>query len=169
MTARAGLTNSLRNSLRELAILAIAVVLLIAANAQFGPEIAGMAALGPLIILQFWRDERPDTARWRAVLRIGALRPPDRRPCSQPGHSILERVVARRSRHSSLYRRACLVSTAASWIMVGCSGICHGLADRPSDRSASCVEDGVDARPQCRHDDRGLPRPCSNHVRRRHG
>ena len=71
MTARAGLTNSVRNSLGELAILAIAVVLLIAANAQFGPEIAGMAALAPLIILQFWRDERPDTARWRAVLRIG--------------------------------------------------------------------------------------------------
>ncbi|MBR1217510.1 L-lactate permease [Bradyrhizobium sp. U87765 SZCCT0131] len=71
MTARAGLTNSVRNSATELATLVIAVGLLLLANAQFGPEIAGMAALAPLILLQFWRNERPDAARWRAMLQIG--------------------------------------------------------------------------------------------------
>jgi lactate permease len=71
MAKAAGLANSLRNSLTEVAILAIAVVLLIAANAQFGPEIAGMAALAPLIVFQFWSNERPDAARWRTMLGIG--------------------------------------------------------------------------------------------------
>lgn len=71
MTALAGLANSPGNSLKELATLAVAVALLIAANAQFGPEIAGMAALGPLIVVQFWLDERPDAKRWSSLLRIG--------------------------------------------------------------------------------------------------
>lgn len=51
-------------------VIAIAATL-IAANAAVGPEIAAMLALGPLIVLRFWLDERPDAATWRALLRVG--------------------------------------------------------------------------------------------------
>ncbi|MBA5845000.1 hypothetical protein, partial [Escherichia coli] len=30
-----------------------------------------LVALGPFIVLQFWRAERPDRARWRLTLHVG--------------------------------------------------------------------------------------------------
>lgn len=44
---------------------------LVAANALFGPEVAALAALGPLIVARFLMDGRPDRARWRSALRVG--------------------------------------------------------------------------------------------------
>ena len=45
--------------------------LLIAANAMFGPEVAGLAALGPLIVARFLMDEKPDRDRWKSAIRVG--------------------------------------------------------------------------------------------------
>jgi lactate permease len=55
----------------ELAWVTASVIALVAANAWVGPEIAAMLALGPLIVLRFWFDEKPDATKWRAVLQIG--------------------------------------------------------------------------------------------------
>jgi lactate permease len=71
MAASAGLGGLGKNSLIELIWVISAAALLILANQLFGPEIAAMAALGPLIVLQFWIDERPDRARWISTLRVG--------------------------------------------------------------------------------------------------
>ncbi|HEV7369277.1 L-lactate permease [Arenibaculum sp.] len=70
MAAAAGLENNVRHMLADLAWMAAALLLLIAANQRLGPEIAGMAALGPLVALQFWRDERPDEGRWKSALGV---------------------------------------------------------------------------------------------------
>ena len=45
--------------------------LLVAANALFGPEVAALAALGPLIVARFLLSGRPDRDQWRSALRIG--------------------------------------------------------------------------------------------------
>ncbi|NDV89440.1 hypothetical protein GTW51_22605 [Aurantimonas aggregata] len=71
MAASAGLERNIRHLMRELAWTIGALALLIAANYQLGPEVAGMAASGPLIVLQFWLDERPDRKRWRSMLAFG--------------------------------------------------------------------------------------------------
>jgi lactate permease len=71
MAGSAGLGGVGKNSLIELIWVMSAAALLILANQLFGPEIAAMAALGPLIVLQFWIDERPDLARWVSTLRVG--------------------------------------------------------------------------------------------------
>jgi lactate permease len=71
MAASAGLINSIGNAVSELVTLTLALALLILANAWLGPEIAGMAALGPLIVIHFWWNERPDAARWRSAFKTG--------------------------------------------------------------------------------------------------
>lgn len=71
MAPAAGLEAGVRHWLVELGWVLAGLALLVLANHQFGPEIAGMAALGPLILVQFWRDERPDRARWRSLIPIG--------------------------------------------------------------------------------------------------
>ena len=45
--------------------------LLVAANALFGPEVAALAALGPLIVAHFLLNGRPDRDQRRSALRIG--------------------------------------------------------------------------------------------------
>ena len=70
MTTAAGLVNSIRNSLVELAAVLAGLGLLLLANFAFGPEVAAMTALGPLIIVWFWGNERPNAARWQSTLRI---------------------------------------------------------------------------------------------------
>lgn len=45
--------------------------LLVAANALFGPEVAALAALGPLIVIRFLSNGRPDRDQWQSALRIG--------------------------------------------------------------------------------------------------
>ena len=45
--------------------------LLIGSNAMFGPEVAALAALGPLIVVRFLTDGRPDPDQWRSALRVG--------------------------------------------------------------------------------------------------
>ena len=50
---------------------AAAAGLLVAANAVFGPEVAALAALGPLIVARFLMNGRPDREQWRSALRVG--------------------------------------------------------------------------------------------------
>jgi lactate permease len=57
--------------LAEALWLAAAAVLLVAANIAIGPEVAALAALGPLLIVRFVLHEQPDRAQWRAALRTG--------------------------------------------------------------------------------------------------
>ncbi|MBN8938293.1 MAG: L-lactate permease [Rhizobiales bacterium] len=71
MAKAAGLEGSGRLLATELAWVLATAVLLILTNRQLGPEIAALVALGPLIVLQFWRDERPDRAAWLSTLRVG--------------------------------------------------------------------------------------------------
>lgn len=71
LAAAAGLGGSGRDLAIEFAWVLATALLLILANQRLGPEIAALAALGPLIVLQFWRDERPDRARWLSTLRVG--------------------------------------------------------------------------------------------------
>jgi lactate permease len=67
----AGLRATRANLGGELGWVMTAIMLLVAANVVLGPEIAAMAALGPLIVFRFWLDERPDRERWQAAARIG--------------------------------------------------------------------------------------------------
>ncbi|MGL4288443.1 MAG: L-lactate permease [Phreatobacter sp.] len=71
MAKAAGLNGSGKIRATELAWVMAMAVLLIPANWLLGPEIAALVALGPLIVLQFWRAERPDRARWRSTLHVG--------------------------------------------------------------------------------------------------
>lgn len=71
MAMDAGLPGDPGERLREGAwVLAIAVLLPLA-NRAVGAEVAALATLGPLLALRFWREERPDQARWRAATRLG--------------------------------------------------------------------------------------------------
>ena len=45
--------------------------LLIAANAMFGPEVAALAALGPLIVARFLIGGKPNHDQWRSAIRVG--------------------------------------------------------------------------------------------------
>lgn len=45
--------------------------LLVLANAKLGPEIAGMAALGPIILLRFAFADRPSSDKWLSAIHIG--------------------------------------------------------------------------------------------------
>ncbi|MCP3471070.1 hypothetical protein NLM33_12110 [Bradyrhizobium sp. CCGUVB1N3] len=72
MAGEAGVSaSSYLIHLQEAMWVLLVSVLLIIANQFLGPEIAGMAALGPVILLRFWRDEKPDRRRWLSALRIG--------------------------------------------------------------------------------------------------
>jgi lactate permease len=71
LAAAAELAGSNAIRAQEAAWLLLALGSLVCANRFLGPEIAGMAALGPLIVLRFWRDERPDGKAWRSAFRVG--------------------------------------------------------------------------------------------------
>ena len=67
----AGLVGGRRQQAAELAWTAAMLAALWLANNGLGPETAALAALGPLVILRFWHDERPGRARWLALLPVG--------------------------------------------------------------------------------------------------
>ncbi len=68
-TARqAGLGARWTVALAELAWLAAGLLCLTLATRYLGPEVALLAAFGPLIVLRYWRDARPTPAQWRAAL-----------------------------------------------------------------------------------------------------
>lgn len=71
MTASAGLPVPRADLLQELAYVLITAALLIIANVLFGPEIAAMAAVGPVIVVRFWREDSPDREHWMSALRVG--------------------------------------------------------------------------------------------------
>ncbi len=60
-----------RTHLQEVLWVLLVAALLVLANRFLGPEIAGMAALAPVILLRFWRDEKPDLRRWLSAVRNG--------------------------------------------------------------------------------------------------
>lgn len=67
-TARqAGIDVPWQECAREAAWLLAALVLLAGATALLGPEIAMLAAYGPLIVVRYWIDQRPDMAQMKRV------------------------------------------------------------------------------------------------------
>ena len=66
----AGLGEGKAHRLAETAWTIAMVLALILFNHWLGPETAALAALGPLIVLRFWHDERPDRARWQSLLPV---------------------------------------------------------------------------------------------------
>jgi len=71
MAGAAGLANTNAIRAHEVAWLLFVLSSLVCANRFLGPEIAGMATLGPLIVLRFWRVERPNRKLWRSAVRVG--------------------------------------------------------------------------------------------------
>ncbi|WP_375413558.1 L-lactate permease [uncultured Bradyrhizobium sp.] len=71
IAARAGVPGTLMDFAGETACTIAAAGLLIACNAMFGPEVAALAALGPLIVARFLIDGKPDGDQWRAAVRVG--------------------------------------------------------------------------------------------------
>jgi lactate permease len=71
MAAAAGVPGTMLDLAAEVAWTLIAAALLIVCNMELGPEIAAMAALGPLIAARFLIEGQPERNRWRAALRFG--------------------------------------------------------------------------------------------------
>jgi lactate permease len=69
--AAAGVIGSRRDFTNEMASTIVAAALLIFANAELGPEVAGMVALGPLIVARFVIDWSSGRSHWRTALRVG--------------------------------------------------------------------------------------------------
>jgi lactate permease len=69
IASQAGLYASRSDLLSEAAWLSAGAALLVLTNWALGPEIAGMAALGPLIVLHFWRDARLDRQAWAQAIK----------------------------------------------------------------------------------------------------
>ncbi len=72
LAAASGLRATAAQKLDELAWLAAAALLLVAANRLLDAEVAAVASLGPLIALRFWRDMRPTRAEWCAAAHVAA-------------------------------------------------------------------------------------------------
>jgi lactate permease len=69
--AAAGVIGDRRDFISEAASTAVAAALLIFANATLGPEVAALAALGPLITVRFLIDCSSGRGHWRAAIRVG--------------------------------------------------------------------------------------------------
>jgi lactate permease len=69
--AAAGVIGNQRDFIGEVASTTVAAALLIFANAKLGPEIAALAALGPLIAAGFVIDWSSGRGHWRAAFRVG--------------------------------------------------------------------------------------------------
>ncbi|NRQ19116.1 L-lactate permease [Ensifer sesbaniae] len=61
MAERAGVVASFREHLSEIMWLGGSILLLIAATQALGPEVAMLCAYGPIIVLRYLVDERPDS------------------------------------------------------------------------------------------------------------
>jgi lactate permease len=69
-TARqAGMGASWQECAKEAGWLVVAFIFLAGATALLGPEISLLAAYGPLIVIRFWMDQRPDMTQIRQVMR----------------------------------------------------------------------------------------------------
>jgi lactate permease len=71
IAASAGVPGRLHDYIGETAYTMVAAALLIACNAVFGPEVAALAALGPLVVARFLMGGKPDRKQWEAALRVG--------------------------------------------------------------------------------------------------
>ncbi len=71
IAAAAGVPGTMLDCVAEVTCTMIAAALLIFSNAMFGPEVAGLAALGPLIAVRFLIGGQPDPDRWQSVIRFG--------------------------------------------------------------------------------------------------
>jgi lactate permease len=71
IAADAGVPGTLLDFAGETACTIAAAALLIACNAMFGPEVAALAALGPLVVARFLIGGELDGDRWRSALRVG--------------------------------------------------------------------------------------------------
>jgi lactate permease len=69
--AAAGVIGNRRDFIGEVASTTVAAALLVFANAKLGPEIAALAALGPLIAARFVIDWSSGRGHWRAAFRVG--------------------------------------------------------------------------------------------------
>lgn len=69
--AAAGVPGTWRDRIAEAVSTAAAGALLILANRELGPEVAAMAALGPLIAARFLIGAPSGRDPWRAALRVG--------------------------------------------------------------------------------------------------
>lgn len=71
MADKAGIASGWRERISEAAWLGVSLAFVIAATAQLGPEVAMLAAYGPIIVLRYLVDERPDRSNLaRAVERM---------------------------------------------------------------------------------------------------
>ncbi len=70
-TSVAGLHGTAAAFISEMAFAVTAAGLLVLANYELGPEIAAMAALGPLIALRFAFEAKLDRDQWQAAIRAG--------------------------------------------------------------------------------------------------
>ncbi|MFT3688521.1 L-lactate permease [Paenirhodobacter sp.] len=68
MADRAGIAAGWRGRAGEAGWLALGLTTVILATALLGPEVAMLAAYGPLIVLRYLADERPDRAQIRRAL-----------------------------------------------------------------------------------------------------
>ncbi|SJZ44297.1 lactate permease [Enhydrobacter aerosaccus] len=71
LAAAAGVSGSCRDFISEAAFTMMAVALLILANMKIGPEVAAMAALGPLIAARFVFDLLSGRSCWRTAFHVG--------------------------------------------------------------------------------------------------
>jgi lactate permease len=71
IAAAAGVPGTMLDFIGEVTCTMIAAALLIFSNAMFGPEVASLAALGPLIAAHFLFGGQSDPDRWQSIIRVG--------------------------------------------------------------------------------------------------
>jgi lactate permease len=71
IAATAGVPGTLLDFIAEVTCTMTAAGLLVVSNAMFGPDVAALVALGPLIVARFLMGGRPDRNQWRSALHVG--------------------------------------------------------------------------------------------------
>lgn len=66
---KAGIDAPWQECLKEAGWLIAALIMLAGATRLLGPEISLLAAYGPLIVLRFWLDQRPDLPQMKSVIK----------------------------------------------------------------------------------------------------
>jgi len=72
IATRAGIAVTVGRAADDLGWTALIGAALLISNRLIDPEVAAVAALGPLIALRFWRDARPDAQSWRRAFHAAA-------------------------------------------------------------------------------------------------
>lgn len=71
VAADSGISATTLDFVFETVCTLVAAAVLIVSNAMFGPEVAALVALGPLIAVRFLLAEQPGHNRWRFAFRLG--------------------------------------------------------------------------------------------------